>query len=108
MVPTTSLSSQGSKGCLFVETNAFSTIQSNPATPCHDLMHLKEEHFSPEMVKFLVQDYAALPASQYLLKGPGCRYFHQRLILAQSTNVQGPYFAVMLTITRMDLGTIDG
>jgi hypothetical protein len=47
LVQTTGLSSQGSKGWLF--------IKNNPERPCFDLRNdAKEEHFSDELVEFLV------------------------------------------------------
>ena len=86
LVQTTGLSSQGSKGWLFVDTNAF------PAVPCFDLMYSKADHFSDEMVDFLVEHYAALPASQPPVIGPYCRPFHRRLHLSTEYKRSGAIF----------------
>jgi hypothetical protein len=56
---TTGLSKQGSKGWLFVN--------QNPAQACFDLMNVKEDHFSPQMVDYLEHHFAALPASPTLV-----------------------------------------
>jgi hypothetical protein len=63
LVQTTGLSPQASKGWLY--------IKNNPAQPCFCpcafRSNAKEEPFSLEMLEFLVQHYASLPGSQYLL-----------------------------------------
>jgi hypothetical protein len=94
-VQTTGLSLQGSKGWLFVKTN--------PAQPCFDLMHAKEEHFSTEMIEYLVQHYTtalpALPASQHpLISDLVANIITDACFLAQNTSKQGPSFVVMPTI----------
>jgi hypothetical protein len=77
-VQTTGLSPQGSKGWLFIE--------NNPARPCFCACALwsnaKEEHFSYEMVEFLVQHYVSLPGSQYPLIGPSLKSYHQLVYLS--------------------------
>ena len=95
LVPSIGLSSQGSKGWLFVDTNAFPTLENNPPMPCFDRMNSNdsnEDHFNDDMVDFLVQHYAALPASQQPLIGPGCRYFHRRLYLSTEYKRAGAIF----------------
>jgi hypothetical protein len=81
---TTGLSTQGSKGWLFVE--------RNPARAYFDLMHAKENHFSPEMVDYLVHHFAALTASQFPLIGPGCQSYHLCLFLRTEYKRAGVIF----------------
>jgi hypothetical protein len=78
----TSLSSQGAKGRLFVDTHDDQISVHLPATPCFDLVHTKKELFSGEMIQFLVHHYAAMPVSENPLIGPGGRQFHRRLFLS--------------------------
>jgi hypothetical protein len=88
LVQTTGLSSHGSKGWLFIE--------NNPARPCFCPCTLrsnaKEEHFSHDMVKFLVQHYASLPGSQSPLLGPDRKKYHQRLFLNTDYRRAGTIF----------------
>ncbi len=61
----TGVSLQASKGWL--------TIESNPARPYFGgWKSATEEHFSAEMVDFLVQHYASLPVAPHPLRLPGC------------------------------------
>jgi hypothetical protein len=61
----TGVSLQASKGWL--------TIESNPAQPYFGRWNsANKDHFSAEMVNFLVQHYASLPVSPHSLKLPGC------------------------------------
>ena len=71
------LSSQGSKGWLFVK-----KYDLLPSTGSLDLVNTKKEHFSEEMVECLVQHYAAQPASHRPHIGPGGQYYHRRLYLS--------------------------
>jgi hypothetical protein len=72
LVQTTGLSPQASKGWLYIENNP-----SQPCfCPCAFRSYAKEEHFSLEMLEFLVQHYASLPGSQYPLIGPGRKSYH--------------------------------
>jgi hypothetical protein len=85
---TTGLSPQASKGWLF--------ILNNPARPCFSIgAHwkcAKEEHFSEEMVHFLVQHYASLPAIQYQPIVPGRPIYHQRVYLSTKYARDGAIF----------------
>jgi hypothetical protein len=55
-------------------------------------MHAKQEHFTDEMVEYLLQHYAALPPSQNPLIGPGCCYYHRRLCLSMEYKRAGARF----------------
>jgi hypothetical protein len=88
LVQTTGLSPQASKGWLF--------ILNNPARPCFSIgAHwkcAKEEHFSEEMVQFLVEHYASLPAIQYQPIVPGRQIYDQRVYLSTEYARDGAIF----------------
>jgi hypothetical protein len=86
------LSSQGAKGRLFVDTHGYQLSDLLPATPCFDLFHTKKELFSVEMIQFLIHHYAAGPASENPLIGPGGRQFHRRLFLSTEYKQAGTIF----------------
>jgi hypothetical protein len=88
----TGLSSQGAKGRLFVDTHGYQLSDLIPATPCFDLFHTKKELFSVEMIQFLIHHYAAGPASENPLIGPGGRHFHGRLFLSTEYKRAGTIF----------------
>ncbi len=88
LVQTTGLSPQASKGWLYIE--------NNPAQPCFCpcafRSNAKEEHFSLEMLEFLVQHYASLPGSQYPLIGPGLKSYHRLVYLSTEYRHSGAIF----------------
>jgi hypothetical protein len=88
----TVLSSQGAKGRLFVDTHGYQLSDLLPATPCFDLFHTKKELFSVEMIQFLIHHYAARPASENPLIGPGGQQFHPRLFLSTEYKRAGTIF----------------
>jgi hypothetical protein len=88
LVQTTGLSPQASKGWLYIE--------NNPAQPCFCpcafRSNAKEEHFSLEMLEFLVQHYVALPGSQYPLIGPGLKSYHHLVYLSTEYRRSGAIY----------------
>jgi hypothetical protein len=88
LVQTTGLSPQASKGWLYIE--------NNPAQPCFCpcafRSNAKEEHFSLEMLEFLVQHYASLPGSQYPRIGPGLKSYHRLVYLSTEYRRSGAIF----------------
>jgi hypothetical protein len=88
----TGLSSQGAKGRLFVDTHGYQLSDLLPATPCFDLFHTKKELFSVKMIQFLIHHYAAGPASENPLIGPGGRQSHRRLFLSTEYKQAGTIF----------------
>ena len=89
---TTGLSSQGAKGWLFVDTHDDQTLDNSSATPCFDLRYTRKDFFSNEMVQFLVGHYAAMPASENPIVGPGMRHYHRRLFIGTEYKRAGAIF----------------
>jgi hypothetical protein len=88
----TGLSSQGARKRLLVDTHGYQISDLLPATPCFDPFHTKEELFSVEMIRFLIHHYAAGPASENPLIGPGSRQFHRCLFLSTEYKRAGTIF----------------
>jgi hypothetical protein len=86
-VETSGMSSQAAKGWLFVDKH-----DNLPATPCFDMYQTKEDFFNKDMVKFLVNHYAALPPPNTPLAGPGGRFFHRRMLLSTEYKRAGIIF----------------
>jgi hypothetical protein len=100
VVQTTELSPQASKGWLYIENNA-----AQPCfCPCAFRSNAKEEHFSLEMLEFLVQHYASLPGSQYPLIGPVLKSYHQLVYHSTEYRRSGPSSVAMPIIAHRDPG----
>jgi hypothetical protein len=87
LAPTSGLLFQAAKGVLFVDTH-----DNLPATPCFDRFLTKKENFSSEMIQFLVQHYASMPAPDIAPIGPGDKKFHRRLFLSTEYKRAGTIF----------------
>jgi hypothetical protein len=88
LVRTTGLSPQASKGWLYIENNPAQSYFCR----CALWSNAKEEHFSLEMLEFLVQHYASLPGSQYPLIGPGLKSYHRLMYLSTEYRRSGGIF----------------